>query len=74
MYHFVDRSVKTRACILLVPVVAHGIYDTFALSGTVNSTVGAISFFILIYFCIKMHKYAYKKMQEQIKRDREKAA
>jgi RsiW-degrading membrane proteinase PrsW (M82 family) len=69
LYHFANRSAKTRACILLVPVVAHGVYDALALSGTINTTVGGISFFVLIYFCIKMHKFAYKRMQEQIKRD-----
>ena len=74
LYHFVNRSAKVRACILLVPVVAHGVYDALALSGSVNTTVGAISFFVLIYFCIKMHKFAYRRMQEQIKRDEEKAA
>lgn len=69
LYHFANRSAKIRACILLVPVVAHGVYDALALSGTINTTVGGISFFVLIYFCIKMHKFAYKRMQEQIKRD-----
>ena len=70
VYHFVDRSPKTAACALLVPVIAHGIYDALALSGSVNPYVGGLSFFVLIYFCVKMHKYARTKIVAQIERDR----
>ena len=63
VYHFVDHSPKVCACVLLVPVVAHGIYDALAMSGMVNEYVGGISFFVLIYFCVKMHKVAYQKVQ-----------
>ena len=70
IYHFVNRSRRVAVCILLVPVVAHGIYDAIAMSGTVNPVLGGISFFVLVYFCIKMHKLAKAKIVEQIKRDR----
>jgi hypothetical protein len=69
VYHFVDRSPRTAACILLVPVVGHGIYDALALSGTVNPYIGGISTFVLIYFCVKMHKYARTRILAQIERD-----
>ena len=69
-YHFVDCSPRTAACILLIPVLAHGIYDALALSGTVNPYIGSLSFFVLIYFCIKMHKFARNKIVAQIERDR----
>ena len=71
VYHFSDRSPRTAACILIVPVVAHGIYDALALSGTVDPYIGGISFFVLIYFCIKMHKYVRTKMIAQIERDKD---
>jgi len=70
-YHFVDRSRRTAACILLVPVLAHGIYDAIALSGAVDSSIGGLSFFVLIYFCIKMHKVAKTKILAQIERDKQ---
>lgn len=70
VYHFVDHSPRTAACVLLVPVLAHGVYDTLALSGLVDASIGSIAFFILIYFCIKMHKFAKKKMLAQIEKDR----
>ena len=69
IYHFVDHSPKVGACILLVPIILHGIYDALAMSGLVDPVVGVISFFLLIYFCIKVHKFARTKMLAQIERD-----
>ena len=69
VYHFVDRSPKIAACILLVPVIAHGVYDTFAMSGLVNPYIGGASFFILVWFCIKMHKVAKSKIVVLIEHD-----
>ena len=70
VYHFVDDSPKTAVCILLVPVLAHGIYDALAMSGIVNEYVGGIAFLVLIYFCIKMHKAANKKVLALIEKDK----
>ena len=70
VYHFVDHSSRTAACILLVPVVAHGVYDALALSSTVNPYLGGLSTIVLIYFCIKMHKSAKSKVLALIKRDK----
>jgi hypothetical protein len=36
----------------------------------VNQYVGGISAFVLIYFCVKLHKAANKKVLAQIERDR----
>lgn len=70
VYHFVDRSPRIAACILLAPVVAHGIYDAIALSGTVNPYIGGFSFFVLIWFCVKMHKRAKNKVVALIDKDK----
>ena len=70
LYHFVDRSPRTAACVLLVPVLAHGVYDAIALGGIVNPYISSISTFVLIYFCVKMHKFARTKIMAQIERDR----
>lgn len=69
VYHFIDHSPKIGVCVLLVPVVAHGIYDSLAMSGLVNPYVGGVCFFVLIYFCIKMHKVAKGKVLALIKKD-----
>lgn len=70
VYHFVDRSPKVAVCILLVPVLAHGIYDSLAMSSMVNQYIGGICFFVLIYFCIKMHKVAKGKVLALVDKDR----
>ena len=70
VYHFVDRSPQTAASILLVPVVGHGIYDALALSGTVNQYIGGICAIVLIVFCIRLHKFAWRKVIAQVERDK----
>lgn len=69
VYHFVDRSPKTAACILLVPVLVHGIYDAIAMSGSVNPYIGGLGSFALIWFCVKMHKVAKMKVLTLIDKD-----
>lgn len=69
LYHFVDHTPKTAACVLLIPILLHGIYDALAMSGTVNEYVGGIAFLVLIYFCIKMHKRARSRVLALIEKD-----
>ena len=69
VYHFVDDSPKVAACILVVPILAHGFYDALAMSGIVNEFVGLAAFFVLVFFCIKMHKAANKKVVAMIEKD-----
>lgn len=69
IYHFVDHSPKVAACVLLVPVLTHGTYDTLAMSGIVSPVIGGLSFFVLIYFCVKMHKVAIVKVLALIEKD-----
>ena len=70
VYHFVDRSPKVAVFILLAPVVVHGVYDALAMSGIVNPYVGGLCFFLLVWFCVRMHKVARKKLVALIERDR----
>ncbi len=63
-YHFINHSARNAMRILLIPVLAHGVYDAIALSGTVNPYVGAFSSILLIYFCIKLQRNAYNKVQQ----------
>lgn len=70
LHHFMNHSRKTAACILWVPVLAHGIYDAIAMGGAVNEYVGGIAFWVLIYFCVKMHKRAYRKVVALVEKDK----
>lgn len=71
VYHFVDHSPKIAAYVLLMPVLAHGTYDALAMSGIVSPVLGGLSFFVLIYFCVKMHKVAKTKVLALIKKDKD---
>lgn len=66
IYHFVARTPKNAAKMLLLPVMAHGVYDAIAMSGSVDPIAGGISFFVLIFFCIKLQKAAQKRVQELV--------
>lgn len=68
IYYFIDRSSIAKVKILLIPVLAHGIYDSLAMSGLASPVVGGVCSFVLIFFCIKVHKFAYKKMMSQIEK------
>ena len=52
-----------------MPVAAHGVYDALAMSGTVSPVLGGISFFVLVYFCVKLHKESQQKILAQLQRD-----
>jgi len=69
VYHFVDHSPKVAAYILLVPVLAHGVYDSIAMSGLINQYLAMLSYLVLIYFCVKMHKVARSKVLTMIEKD-----
>ena len=71
VYHFVNRSPWVAVCVLLMPVLAHGIYDALAMSGMVNEYVGVIGFFVLIVFCIKLHKRAQAKVLSLVEKDKD---
>ena len=62
IYHFVKPSWGNALKIFLVPVMAHGVYDALAMSGSVDPVAGGISFVVLIYFCIKLQKLARQKV------------
>ena len=70
MYHFVRHDTTTAISILLVPVLAHGIYDSLAMSSMVNPLIGGLGFVFLIFFCIKMQRVAFDRLTQMIDRDR----
>lgn len=66
IYHFVDPSRKNAAKICLVPFVAHGVYDSIAMSGSVSPVAASVCSLVLIYFCIKLQREASRKVNEMI--------
>lgn len=66
VYYFFRHTPQTAAKVILVPVMAHGVYDALAMSGSVDPLAGGICFIVLIYFCIKLQSVAQKKIQQMI--------
>ena len=64
IYHFVAPTKANAIKMILLPILAHGVYDSLAMSGSVDPVAGGISFFALIYFCIKLQKAAKKRVIE----------
>ena len=70
IYHFVDHSKQAALKVLLMPVLAHGVYDTLCFASSVKPEWEGIAFAILIYFCIKMHRVAYDRLKMLIDKDK----
>ena len=68
IYHFVNHTKTNRIKILLIPVLAHGIYDAIIMSVVVEPSIWFICIFGLIWFCYKVHRYARDRVIEQVKR------
>ncbi len=66
-YHFAEHTSSNAMKVLLLPVLAHGVYDAIAMSGSVDPIAGSLSFVVLIYFCIKLQRSAQKKVKELAK-------
>ena len=69
VYNAGQLALRTAVYILLVPVAAHGVYDAIAFSGIVSPYLGGLSTIVLIYFCVKMHKFAKSKVLALVERD-----
>ena len=65
-YHFVAPTTGNAIKILLLPVLAHGVYDAIAMSSSVNVLAGSISTLVLIYFCIKLQRAAQRKVESLV--------
>lgn len=60
IHHFVNHSFKAGLRVLLIPILAHGLYDAIALCGQVDPYLGGLGFLGLVYFCFKLHRYCAK--------------
>lgn len=69
LYHFVDHTPKNAFLMIFAPFMAHGIYDSLAMSGSVNPVVGGLAFVGLIIFCIWMQRHAQRRIADMANRD-----
>ena len=50
--------------IWIAPVSVHGIYDSICFLGEEHYLLGAFIYLPLIWFCVKMHKYCFKRINK----------
>jgi RsiW-degrading membrane proteinase PrsW (M82 family) len=60
---------RNKALIIIAPILVHGIYDSILFSINVTTTISGILAIVFIVFCVKMWKYASKRIQEHLQRD-----
>ena len=56
------RYGKYRPLIWIAPVLAHGTYDAICMVADDNMTLMALSFIPLTWFCVRMHKFCFKRL------------
>ena len=71
LYYFVNRSERNKMMMIVAPVVAHGIYDNLLFLSELSPAIGVICVICVIVFCVKMHKFCYKRIQSHKHRDQQ---
>lgn len=57
LYHFgIDRSIRVKVQILMLPILAHGIFDGILFCTQVNEGLAVIGLFLFLYFFNKLRK------------------
>lgn len=70
LYRFQPKASKMHLVLaLIVPVIAHGIYDSILFIIDVAPAVSFILIAVFTIFCQKMWKYGSKRIQEHLERD-----
>ena len=69
LYYFVNRSNRNKTMMFVAPVLAHGIYDNLLFWGEVSPILGCIGVIAVIFFCIRMHRFCYNRIQSHKHRD-----
>ena len=68
--HFRGVRGWQQAKVLLVPVIAHGIYDTIAFSSAISDAFSGVLSLLLIYFCYRMHKHGSQLISQHLQNDK----
>lgn len=58
------RFGKYRSMVYVMPVLAHGAYDSICFLAEENMLFALLSYPVLIWFCIKMHKFCFKRLDK----------
>jgi RsiW-degrading membrane proteinase PrsW (M82 family) len=62
-------SSKTKALVLVAPIIIHGLYDSILFVSSVTPAISGILMVAFLIFCHKMWKFGSKKINEHLNRD-----
>ena len=60
------RYGKYKNMIWIAPVFAHGLYDSICFIGEEHYLIGAFIYIPLIWFCVKMHKFCFRRINKML--------
>lgn len=60
---------RNKALTLIVPIVAHGVYDSILFIANVTPAISGLIMVVFLVFCVKMWKYASKNIEAHLQRD-----
>lgn len=67
LYHFgINRSLKTKAMIIVAPILAHGIYDGIIMSIHTNGGIAIISMVLFLFFFNKLRKMGKERIDRLV--------
>lgn len=70
LVHFGHSSNRNRFMVLAAPVLAHGIYDTIAMSSDVSEGMELLFSVVLLLFCNELRKLGTRHIRELVEEDR----
>ncbi len=72
LVHFGHKRRQNQALVLAAPVLAHGIYDTLAMTSELSPVFGTIFFITLLLFCFQLGKLCQRHISSLADADRRK--
>jgi len=57
---------KYKNMIWIAPIFAHGVYDSICFFGEEHYLFGALIYIPLIWFCVKMHKFCFRRINKML--------
>ena len=70
LVYFREKPVNQKYHILWMPVLMHGIYDSFLFIAGTGTMWSGIILMLFYIFCFKLYKYAKKLIEERLEQDK----
>ncbi len=69
--HFTYASVREKFCLLFIPVLLHGIFDSLLMMANVTPQLSGLIWLVFVIFCLCLPRIARKKINKLLEQDRQ---